>query len=508
MAARDPNKIAHLYPIEGLSWLDLNPQNLSEQGILISVRSNRSASQRSRMKTSQHLMSVQQLVDYIITQAVISGNKWGIQDEGSDQNVLRSSLNFVGAGVTIVDDGASDRLNIVIPADMTRIVYDPNDDGSVLNSDAILGVLTAGNNQYYGTDGSGIPGFHNNASAIAGHNIRSQQYDAGSGNITDDPFDTRTILDFGPEFNVEDAGIGPDRTLVLDTAYATLLDATIQSPGIGGFPEGTVVGAIRGETYIRLFNDIIFPVVDPIYVEPTATLGISPGDPLEINFVKTGLPVVITFTSDYTQNDGGATTNYRLQEDDVNIDSAAGGITHVFAYSFQKFLPGLTFNQQFVYHVEFDFNEGVVLDDSHGNPSGDPPGPGTEDSDDIIIAVIFPYYFGVSASKIPTPAEIAAATEIVEPNGVQLQVPAVSGIDEHFFVATSLASPNLYPFWHLNDGNSGPILAGNFIEYNIEVIDDPDGNFVSAPYSIYSTPYPNEINGTLTLSLTDEFTTP
>lgn len=506
--AKDPNKIAHLYPIEGLSWLDLNPQNLREQGILISVRSNRSASQRSRMKTSQHMMSVQQLVDFIVTQAVISGDKWGIQDEGTPENVLVSSLNFQGLGVSIQEDGGNDRLNIIIDADMAKSVYDPNDDGSVLNADAILGVLIAGNNQYYGTDGSGTPGFHSNSASIAGHNIRSQQYDAGTGTSSDVGFDSRTILDFGPEFNVEDAGLIIDRTLVLDTAYATSLTNTIISPGVGGFEPGISVGVLRGKTYFELFDELIFPVVGPIYVDPVATLGISPGDPLVINYIKTGFPITITFTSDFTANDGGAVTAYRLQEDDVNINSAASGINHVFDYDFQKFLTGQTFSQQFVYHVEFDFNEGSLLDDSHGNPSGDPPGPGTEESTDIIVEVIFPYYFGVSASKIPTPAEIAAATEVVIPNGVQLQVAAVSGIDEHFFVATSLASPNLYPFWHLNDGDSGPVSAGNFIEYNTEVIDDPDGNFVSAPYSIYSTPYPNEINGTLTLSLTDEFTTP
>ena len=45
--------------------------------------------------------------------------------------------------------------------DMTKAVYDTDDDGSVDKADAVDGVAAAGNSKYYGTDGTGAAGFHN-----------------------------------------------------------------------------------------------------------------------------------------------------------------------------------------------------------------------------------------------------------------------------------------------------------------------------------------------------------
>jgi hypothetical protein len=46
------------------------------------------------------------------------------------------------------------------PGDMFKSTYDTNNDGSVDKADAIDGIEVAGNNKFYGTDETGVPGFY------------------------------------------------------------------------------------------------------------------------------------------------------------------------------------------------------------------------------------------------------------------------------------------------------------------------------------------------------------
>ncbi len=71
---------------------------------------------------------------------------------------------YTGDGGKYVKVNATeDGLEFDTPAgsgDMTKAVYDTNDDGSVDKADAIDGIAAAGNSKYYGTDSSGTAGFH------------------------------------------------------------------------------------------------------------------------------------------------------------------------------------------------------------------------------------------------------------------------------------------------------------------------------------------------------------
>lgn len=55
--------------------------------------------------------------------------------------------------------------------DMEKSVYDTNGNNIVDNSEKVEGVDTAGNSQYYGTDGSGTPGFHDLPSGGGGSSL-------------------------------------------------------------------------------------------------------------------------------------------------------------------------------------------------------------------------------------------------------------------------------------------------------------------------------------------------
>jgi hypothetical protein len=59
----------------------------------------------------------------------------------------------------------------------------------------------------------------------------------------------------------------------IDTTYNTLLDPTLTMPStVGGIPFGTTAGALINRNYNQLFDDLLFPTVNPTYTIPTISL--------------------------------------------------------------------------------------------------------------------------------------------------------------------------------------------------------------------------------------------
>ena len=111
---------------------------------------------------------------------------------------------------------------------------------------------------------------------------------------------------------------------VLYTTYNTLLDSSLaMSQTIGGLDAGTTVAELSGDTFVKLFNDLLFPTVEPTYTEPSINLiGLSsqykqPGDTLSINVYGKAV-----------KNDAGDYTEIRIRTGttsasvDVVVDSS------------------------------------------------------------------------------------------------------------------------------------------------------------------------------------------
>jgi hypothetical protein len=77
-------------------------------------------------------------------------------------------LDFDNEAVTLIFDSANNNYSVlegiqntsVGSGDMSKSVYDTNNNGVVDKASAIDGITTAGNNKIYGTNGSGVPGFY------------------------------------------------------------------------------------------------------------------------------------------------------------------------------------------------------------------------------------------------------------------------------------------------------------------------------------------------------------
>lgn len=505
MAGTNRNIQNRVYPIEGLRWLPFPDDNtLQSQGIVVSVRNDKSASARSRIESAQYVVSLREIVDNIVNQAVISGNKWDVQDETIPINNLRSGLNFTGPGVVVSDAGAGpDRLDVTIPSDMEKAVYDSNDDGVVNSADEVFGVQTTGPLKYYGTDQFGTPGFFDAAFGTPGHIINSNQYDPNTGLVNDVVYTQRLNLNLGPEFNVQDEGAGPDQTNVIDTAYATQLNGAILSVAVGGIAAGESVASLRGTPYFDLLDQIIFPAVPAVYTQPTVDLAVDVGTPAGPNYIKSGVSTDIQFTSTFNQNDAGAVNNYDLNRDGSSIDNDVSGSVQVFTDNISEFLPGGIFNLIIDYQAEFDHDIGPVLNDSHGNPSPPAIPAGQVLSNVVQYQIIYPYFFGASDNPIPTAVDIAAATEVIEPATETQSVQISSNIDQYIFLAIPADNAFVYNWWSLDDGNSGRVGALNFIRTIRIPVQDP-GLLWTASYDIYVATHPSEVtNRKFTLSVED-----
>lgn len=82
--------------------------------------------------------------------------------------------------------------------DMTKAVYDTNNNGRVDYTDKVFGVDTATVSQYYGTNGAGVIGFHD-LPAGGGASVFTD--------LTDTPADYTGFAGYGVRVNVGETGL-------------------------------------------------------------------------------------------------------------------------------------------------------------------------------------------------------------------------------------------------------------------------------------------------------------
>lgn len=113
--------------------------------------------------------SAQVLADYVTSRLgdVMTKTTYDTNDDGTVNSAAAIlGVDTAGNGVYYGTDGAGNPGFYELPngtGDMTKIVYDANDDGKVDAADAadaLSGAAGAGNSKYYGTNGAGTPGFY------------------------------------------------------------------------------------------------------------------------------------------------------------------------------------------------------------------------------------------------------------------------------------------------------------------------------------------------------------
>lgn len=175
---------------------------------------------------------------------------------------------------------------------------------------------------------------------------------------------------------------------------STLSDDIATVNTLGGIPAGTTVAQLKNKTFSQLFDELIFPTVNPTFEAPTAFLRLKSTSttPIiqEVGTTGASVPVAASFTMGYNpgaikiagvkkQNRGG---DFNGRESFVYINNAPAN----------KKFPTEIPEGSIIYKYRAAYAQGPQPLDSKGNNYQTPLPAGTVDSDAVIINGVYPYF--------------------------------------------------------------------------------------------------------------------
>lgn len=176
----------------------------------------------------------------------------------------------------------------------------------------------------------------------------------------------------------------------LEGVYTSGIEnAELEMPSaVGGISKGTTVGDLNGKTINQMFDDLLFPTVNPTYVAPSASISFSGYATLQK--VGSAGPTADNFTTGY--NPGAINVN------GVKQANRGGALKEGESFIFVNNTPSLTElpatlalgNTTFKYRAAYE--GGPQPKDNKGNNYGSPLAAGTVDSNTITVNGTHPWF--------------------------------------------------------------------------------------------------------------------
>jgi len=317
-------------------------------------------------------------------------------------------------------------------------------------------------------------------------------------------------------------------------AYNTFLDPTLSMPtAVGGIPAGTTVTDLSGDTFIDLFNELLFPTVQPTYTIPTISIG-----GVSNTIAEVGSTISLSLTATGVKNDAGAYTQLQLLRngnpiftDTASIISSATNIPNQFGYADPN-NPNLTYtinptpySEVFTLPAPSNPNTFTTTTyNSRGNYNAGLPKQGNKGSFDVRIALvrsgdapqasstnynsttftytnIYPYFWGVSSTQ-PTTSGIAglissgAANKELSSAASTIIINFNASSPKYLWFAT-FSNYSAKTKWFVDALNSGSIGGpSNLFQSPVTTsINSPDAGYWSGiNFGIYISNYQTEMN--------------
>lgn len=162
---------------------------------------------------------------------------------------------------------------------------------------------------------------------------------------------------------------------------------------LGGIPAGTTVAQLKNKTFSQIFDELIFPTINPTFEAPSALLRLrSSTTPIiqEVGTTGASVPVAASFITGYSpgaikiagvkkQNRGGA---LKSNESFIYINNAPD----------TKKFPTEIPEGSIIYKYRAAYAQGPQPLDSKGNNYQTPLPAGTVDSAAVTINGVYPYF--------------------------------------------------------------------------------------------------------------------
>lgn len=162
---------------------------------------------------------------------------------------------------------------------------------------------------------------------------------------------------------------------------------------LGGIPAGTTVAQLKNKTFSQLFDELIFPTVNPTFEAPTAFLSLkSTSTPIiqEVGTTGASVPVAASFNKGY--NPGAIKiAGVRKQSRGGDLQSAKSFI-YINNTPTNKTFPTEIPEGSITYKYRAAYAQGPQPLDSKGNNYQTPLPAGTVDSAAVTINGVYPYF--------------------------------------------------------------------------------------------------------------------
>lgn len=177
-------------------------------------------------------------------------------------------------------------------------------------------------------------------------------------------------------------------------------DKSLAMPNaVGGFAKGTKVSDLEGNSYDQMFDDLLFPTVNPTFTAPSASIKFNNyASTQEVGAVG---PTTGNFTTGY--NAGQITLNSVKQANRGGAQVAEGSFIYVNGSTTNTTLPSKVTLGNTTFKYRAAYSEGPQPKDNKGNNYSTPLAAGTVDSSAITLNGTYPWYASTSAASSANP---------------------------------------------------------------------------------------------------------
>lgn len=177
-------------------------------------------------------------------------------------------------------------------------------------------------------------------------------------------------------------------------------DKTLAMPNaVGGIAKGTTISALEGKTYNEMFDDLLFPTVNPTFTEPSATIKFKNySSPQEVGAAG---PTTSNFTVTYSA--GAITLNGSTQATRGGTQDTSNSFIFVNNSASNKTLPSEVTLGSTTFKYRAAFAEGPQPKNNKGGDYSTPLAAGTVDSSAITLNGTYPWYASTSSATSTNP---------------------------------------------------------------------------------------------------------
>lgn len=180
-----------------------------------------------------------------------------------------------------------------------------------------------------------------------------------------------------------------DLSVLGGTYTSEIEDTELEMPNaVGGISKGTTVGDLNGKTINQMFDDLLFPTVNPTYVAPTASIAFASYATLQ-KVGSTG-PTEDNFTTGY--NAGAINVNGVKQADRGGALKEGESFIYVNNTPSETTLPVKLALGNTTFKYRASYEAGPQPKDNKGNNFETPLAAGTVDSSAITVNGTHPWF--------------------------------------------------------------------------------------------------------------------